>query len=108
MEGVFSVESAECFWEEEPAEVRWKFRHAGDRVVVTVGWGENQVTQVTFEGDDDLLHFASQVNSALQRLLDDWGVEGYSKHWGHPFPAEEHQRLEDAIAAEEQRRGGMK
>jgi len=105
VEGVFSAESTECLWEEEPGEVHWKFRRAGDRVVVRVGRSEDHVT---FDGEDDLLHFGSQVDSALRRLLDEWGVEGYSKQWGHPSPAEAHQRLEKAIAAEQQRRRDTK
>jgi hypothetical protein len=105
LEGVFSAESTECLWEEEPGILHWKFRPAGDRVVVRVGWSEDQIA---FDGDDDLLHFGSQVNSALKRLLEDWGDEGYSKKWGHPFPAEAHQRLGEAIAAEQQRRTNTK
>jgi hypothetical protein len=97
---VFSAESAECFWEEEPGEVRWKFRRAGDRLNVQVLWDEDQ----KFYGDDDLLHFSSQVNAALLKLLDDWGADGYLKKWKYPFPHEAHRKLEQAVALEQRRR----
>ena len=32
VEDVFSAESGECLWEEEPGEVHWKFQRTGDRV----------------------------------------------------------------------------
>jgi hypothetical protein len=100
--GVFSAESAECLWEEEPGEVHWKFQRKGDRVTVEVLWNKEQAT---FDSEDDLLHFGSQVTVALRKLLDDWDADGYSKKWGYPFPAEAHRALEQAIALEQQRRG---
>ena len=101
VEGVFSAENAECLWEEEPGEVLWKFQRRGDRVTVAARWNKEKAM---FDSEDDLLHFGSQVTVALQKLLDEWGVDGYSKKWGYPFPVEAHHGLERAIALEQQRR----
>ena len=101
VESVFSAESAECFWQEEPGEVHWKFQRRGDRVTVAVFWNKEKAL---FDSEDDLLHFGSQVTVALQKLLDEWGVDGYSKKWGYPFPVEAHHGLEQAMALEQRRR----
>ena len=101
VESVFSAESSECLWEEEPGEVHWKFQRTGDRVTVEVLWNKERAM---FDSEDDLLHFASQVTVALQKLLAEWGVDGYSKKWGYPFPVEAHHALAQAIALEQQRR----
>jgi hypothetical protein len=101
VESVFSAEGAECSWEEEPGEVNWKFQRIGDRVTVKVLGNKEQAM---FDSEDDLLHFGSQVTVALDKLLDEWGLDGYSRKWGYPFPVEAHHGLERAIALEQQRR----
>jgi hypothetical protein len=52
-------------------------RRAGIRCAVEVF--RNNEDQAIFSGDDDLLHFSSEVENALQKLLDEWGEERYLK-----------------------------
>ena len=74
-------------------------------LLVGVFWNQEQAM---FDSEDDLLHFGSQVTAALQKLLDEWGVDGYSEKWGYPFPVEAHHELERAFALEQQRRATAK
>ena len=99
---VFTTDRAECVWEEEPGQVCWKFRRDGTQCSVEVFW--NNEAQATFSGNDDVLHFGSEVECALQRLLNEWGQEGYLKQWGYTFPQEAHRKLSQAIQAEQKRR----
>jgi hypothetical protein len=98
VQSVFATESAECIWEEEPGQFCWKLRRAGVRCAVEVF--RNNEEQPIFSGDDDLLHFSSEVERALQKLLDGWGEERYLKEWGHAFPLEAHRKLSQAIKME--------
>lgn len=98
VQSLFTSEGAECIWEEEPGQFCWKFRRAGVRCAVEVFLNNEQ--QAIFSGDDDLLHFSSQVENVLQKLLDEWGEESYLKKWGHPFPQEAHRKLGQAINIE--------
>ncbi len=116
---LFTTDSAECVWQEEPGEAKWRFSRNGDSVQLRVewwnevrthldlnGWQLNEwqleLDKVMFSGDAKLLDFANQVDRELQRLLDKWGLDGYVREWiEHPFPVESHQRLRQAIAAYE-------
>jgi hypothetical protein len=95
VQALFTTESAECTWEEEPGRFCWKFRRSGDGCAVEV-FRDNEESAI-FSGDDDLLHLTSEVESALQKLLDKWGEDGYLKQWGYPFPKEAHFKLVQAI-----------
>jgi hypothetical protein len=97
-----TASSAECMWQEEPGQVRWSFRRAGDRVTVHVSWADEN--HGTFSADDDLLHFGEEVNKELRNLLNEWGVKGYLDKWGHPFPQEAHNKLEQALIHERKQR----
>src|SRR6185312_9577048 len=47
-----------------------------------------------FAGEDDFLHFCSEVDRALDALLDEWGAEGYLEQWiRYRFPQEAHAKL---------------
>ena len=98
VQSVFTTDGAECIWEEEPGRFRWKLRRAGIRCAVEVF--RNNEDQAIFSGDDDLLHFSSEVENALQKLLDEWGEERYFKQWGYAFPQEAHRKLSQAIKSE--------
>lgn len=98
---LFTKDTAECIWQQEPGEFHWKFRRVGVRCVVAVFWNGEQ--QPIFSGEDDFLHFSSQVEDALQRLLDERGEKAYLENWGHPFPHEAHDKLSHAINVERKR-----
>ncbi len=100
VQSLFTTASAECLWEEEPGEVLWRFRRQGDRLALQVLRDKEEI----FSGDDDLLHFSSEVDRELRKLLDDWGIERYLKEWEYPFPHEAHRKLGQAITAEQKRR----
>jgi hypothetical protein len=114
---LFTTDSAECVWQEEPGEVKWIVSRNGDSVQLRVEWWNEVRThrdhngwqlndwqfvldKVMFSGEAKFLDFAKQVDQELQRLLDKWGLDGYLRDWiEHPFPVESHQRLRQAIAA---------
>jgi hypothetical protein len=95
---LFTEDRTECIWEEEPGEFLWKLHNEGVRCVVEV-FQDGRVPEI-FSGDDDLLHFGGEVEGAIQKLLDELGVEGYLKKWGHPFPQEAYSKLKQAIEGE--------
>ena len=95
VQSLFATETAKCVWEEEPGQFCWNFRRAGFRCLVEVF--QNNEDQAIFSADDDLLHFSSEVENALQKLLDEWGEDRYFKQWGYAFPKEAHQKLRQAI-----------
>jgi len=117
IQSLFTTDSAECVWQEEPGEVKWIVSRNGDLVQLRVewwtevrthrdhnGWQLNDwqlvLDKVMFSGEAKFLDFAKQVDQELQRLLDKWGSDGYLREWiEHPFPVESHQRLRQAIAA---------
>jgi hypothetical protein len=61
----------------------------------------NNEEQAIFSGSDDLLHFGSEVETALQKLLAEWGEERYLSQWGHAFPHEAHHKLTQALKTEQ-------
>ena len=66
-----------------------------------VGWHDGREK---FAGDEDLLRFSAEVKRELDRIIADWGDEGYLKQWRHPFPHEAYRKLEIGIRSELKRR----
>lgn len=59
----------------------------------------------TFAGEDDFLHFCSELDRALDALLTEWGLEGYLQKWDrYPFPREAHAKLKQVIRLEQESR----
>jgi len=88
---LFGTERSECIWEIEPGRFYWKFGREGTRCTMQVF--RNNENEPLFSGDDDLVHFGSEVENAFQKLLDEWGEQGYLNNWGHPFPEKAHRKL---------------
>jgi hypothetical protein len=114
IQSLFTADSAECVWQEEPGEVKWLFCRTGDSVGLRVEWWNEVRThpdrdewqpvldKVMFSGQAKLLDLATQVDQELHRLLEKWGLDGYLREWiEHPFPVESHKRLRQCIAAYE-------
>jgi hypothetical protein len=114
IQSLFTTDSAECVWHEEPGEVKWRFARNGDSVELRVEWWNEIRThpdrdewhfaldKVMFSGQAKFLDFATQVDQELRRLLEKWGLDGYLREWiEHPFPGESHQRLRQCIAVYE-------
>ena len=94
VQGLFAIDTAEVRWEEEPGAVLWKFQRNGSRVFLKVRWHDDRAS---FEGDEDLVRFGSDVDTQLENLLSTWGADGYAKHWHYPFPQEAHEKLKHAL-----------
>jgi hypothetical protein len=74
VQSLFTMNSTECVWEQEPGAVRWEFRRNGPSMTVKVEWHDERAS---FVGDDDLLRFSSAVDKELDDLLATWGPEQY-------------------------------
>lgn len=101
VQSLFTADSSECIWEQEPGKVRWQFQRNGRALTVKVKWHDERSS---FVGEDDLLRFSSKVDRELDDLLATWGPERYLKEWHYPFPQEAHDKLKQAISLERQRR----
>jgi hypothetical protein len=102
LQGLFVRDTTECVWEQEPGAVLWEFRRTGSSLTVKAQWDNED--RASFVGEDDLVHFGSEVDKELDALLCKWGEEGYLKQWGHRFPKEAHAALKQAIDLERLRR----
>jgi hypothetical protein len=87
--------TARASFDEEPGEYRWIFDRAGaDRLRVRIlmfneydgGRPDNEGTSV-FDAECRLRTFAGALLSELQRLLSEYGEDGYRGRWiEHEFP----------------------
>jgi hypothetical protein len=83
---------AQCSWEEEPGEYRWLFeRHGPDvHLEVVAGmriFGVQERGDILFETTQPLLVVAEAFTSAAERILSQYGEEGYRARWvQHDFP----------------------
>ena len=75
----------------EPGEFCWKFGREGSRCTVQVV--RNNENAPAFSAEDGLLHFSSEVENSLQKLVDEWSEQCYLEKWGHPFPEKSHRKL---------------
>ena len=93
--------SARCAWQDEPGEYRWLFEREADLLRLTLrAFPDNYSRQddrhgvLLFQSEDRLRRFASRLRQELHYFLVTIGADGYERHWGHPFPTREYQRLE--------------
>lgn len=93
-----SAQTASCSFAEEPGEFRWEFERVASSVRIRLAWlPEGGSHELLFDGSHELVAFAKQVDAVLDRLLAEWGAEGYEQEWGYPFPHEAHLRLKQGI-----------
>jgi hypothetical protein len=104
VETLFGTERSECIWEIEPGAFCWKFGREGSRCTVQVF--RNDENAPVFSGEDSLLHFSSEVKSAVQKVLDERGEQGYLDKWGHPFPEKSYRKLAQLIDRERKNEQG--
>lgn len=99
---------------DEPGEHVWTLRRQdAGLLIVEVKWFEDWIQEVGSEAGQEvflatcsLLDFAREIRAALDRLLERYGIEGYSQKWlEHEFPATEHAHLAAAIGDEESEGG---
>lgn len=101
MQRLFIRDTAQVRWEEEPGAVLWDFRRGDSSLIVKVRWHDDRES---FEGNEDLLRFASEVDRQLDALLESWGTDEYMNQWHYPFPQEAHDKLKRTLKAEHERR----
>ena len=111
IQSLFTTNTAECVWLEEPGEAKWILRRNGESVDLCVEWWNEARThpdrnewqlvldKVMFSSSDKFINLAKQMDQELVRLLEKWRLDGYLKAWEYPFPVEAHQRLRQSIAA---------
>jgi hypothetical protein len=80
--------SARCSFDEEPGEYRWIIDRTGLQVRLRVLefselWGNqpDHDGEVLLDGPCTLVEFLGAVRDALQRVVDEHGVEGYKEQW---------------------------
>lgn len=91
VQSLFVAESTKVVWDGEPGTTTLEFRRTGSRVTLEVSLDSEPTG---FLGEDELLHFASELIEALDDLRAKWGLEGYQAQWGHPFPEQEYRKLQ--------------
>jgi hypothetical protein len=87
--------SARCSFDEEPGEYRWIIDRTDGQVRLRILefqelWGNrpDHEGKVLLDGQCDLATFVGAVRDALQRVVDEHGVDGYKHRWvEHEFPA---------------------
>ncbi len=88
------TQQARCSWVQEPGESRWIFDRAGAQVRLRVlAFHDAEFPEpddrgrVVFETTAPLLELANAVARGAQRVLDEYGKDGYRELWSaHPFP----------------------
>jgi hypothetical protein len=94
-----------CSWLEEPGEYRWRFRRVGDELEIQIFWYEDwyelvpdKTGRLHFSTRRSLCQFASRLEAALKRLLEEYGLEGYRQKWvEHDFPNRELSQLTEFV-----------
>ena len=93
---------AECSWLSEPGECRWLLRSVpvglNLRVLEFGDWFPRKpdtVGHAIFVFEGSLQRWVRQLLSEFQRILDEFGADGYQERWSElfPFPAVELQEL---------------
>ena len=85
---------------EEPGEYIWEFaRHGSDTVMIRIRFIGGADERPVFEAHTRLRTFAGALLAELQRLLRDYGKDGYKERWVlHDFPERRIQQLQDLLA----------
>ncbi len=97
---------ARCSFDEEPGEYRWILQHEGTHVRIRILafpelWGElpDDKGQLILDGKCELPSFAAAMRDALQRVLDEHGLDGYRAMWvEHDFPSAQLSALRELAA----------
>lgn len=87
--------SSRCAWEEEPGQYWWLFERTADVVRLRILWFDDWVAEpddsgvLRFEGTVPLADLAMAIASGAEKVLAEYGVEGYLRRWvAAPFPEE--------------------
>lgn len=84
-----------CVWEDDPGEHKWVFRRRGDDIALQIlrfptsfnGYGApEERAEPIFHATCSLTKFAAKVRNEARRLLNEVGIQEYSRVTGHAFP----------------------
>lgn len=93
-----------CSWQEEPGQYRWLFKREESVISIQVLWFDtafsrkyNEDGMEVFSAGDELLRFSRKVLRAFHAISLKYTEEEYHQTWGYDFPAQELNRLKDAL-----------
>lgn len=95
------AEEATNSFDEEPGEYRWRFFCTEEELHLRILWftslwgnQPDEEGKVVFDAECSLDAFVQALVEALERLLQEHGIEGYKAKWyEHEFPMEEYNKL---------------
>jgi len=58
---------------------------------------QNEKGSVIFETEEDLLKFSRKISREMERILIEYGADGYKRLWGHEYPAKEVNQLRKSL-----------
>jgi hypothetical protein len=101
------AQHARCSWVHEPGESRWLFDRAGEVRLRLLAFRDAESPEpddrgrVVFETTVPLRELSRAVTSGAQKVLDEYGEDGYLELWAeHPFPVGHLARIQAHLAAE--------
>lgn len=95
-----------CVWEDDPGEHKWVFRGRADTVEIAIlrfptsfnGYGApEEWAEPIFVATCPLTAFAAKVRDEARRLLNEVGIQEYSRLTGHEFPLVQYEALRRLI-----------
>ncbi|MBW3625020.1 MAG: hypothetical protein KY468_16605 [Armatimonadetes bacterium] len=93
-----------CLFEEEPGEVRWIMERTGNHLSLkAIRFDNTHSRQIDEEGESvfaaecSLLRFATHVLGQMKQLFNVHGEQEYNVQWGHDFPVNLFQQLQEEI-----------
>lgn len=96
--------SASCRIQSEPMEYRIVFSHADSSMSIKIfefnqsfSRMPDQSGHLVFEGTEDLIRFAKRIIQQFNSLKATYGMDGYQKTWGYPFPDNQLNRLSKSL-----------
>lgn len=101
---VEGAENVTCSWQEEPGQYRWLISRRDGSIELSILWYDkafshqrNEDGQQIFSCTADLRRFGKSVQRELDRMVYEYGVEGYKRTWNYDFPLRELDRLRTAL-----------
>jgi hypothetical protein len=98
------ISDVRCNWQEEPGQHTWIFSKVGKEFHFKVVHYETNFSNASeesadklFEGYIDFQKFASKVMNRMQKMVYEYGEDGFERIWRHPFPKNEMNTLKKLL-----------
>jgi hypothetical protein len=97
--------SAVCEFYEEPGLYSWDLNSSKEGLQIGIRWNpddepiEGGQGELVLDMKCHLVDFAGLVLREMDRLLEDWGENGYASRWGFPYPQKQVALLRGRLAA---------